>query len=146
LLRKAQRYYDSVGGGDQPVTETQQTVSVWAKATFGRRRKEKLVSYVTDHHAGLTEAVLSARRAKAKRELVIRTCADILIALFQVATAYKFDLWQAVDQRMFVLRGLEWPKPKGGTEKSATTIQQHELPYTETPVLDSAVSPLDTST
>jgi NTP pyrophosphatase (non-canonical NTP hydrolase) len=85
--------------------ETQKSISTWGIKTFGmptnpKKIVERFVEEVIE---------LDTKSSKPSHvEEIIDECADCLVVLYQVATAYGFDLHEAVNIKMKINRVRKW--------------------------------------
>jgi NTP pyrophosphatase (non-canonical NTP hydrolase) len=94
------------------MTETQDSITEWARETFGPAHFEQLVARLNEEVAELITAALSEKTSWSD---VAAECADVYIMLAQVASYCYRDLGAAVDLKMKINRARVWATDGKGT-------------------------------
>lgn len=102
------------------MTETQQTISTWARKTFGDARVGTLVARCNEEMAELIAAAMTISVSDETFSKIAEECADVYIVLCQVAESVGVDLDEQVDRKMAKNRVRKWKVGPGG-------IGQHEV-------------------
>lgn len=87
------------------MSETQQTISEWAEATFGACGSNMRVAVRAQEE--LTE-LLRALSVDDDHPKAAEEVADVVIVLQRLATRLGIDLWAEVERKMLVNRGRTW--------------------------------------
>jgi len=114
------------------MNETQKTISDWGLETFGKAQDRAILIGRTAQEmiealqlvlpsdvgvrldAATRVAIRDVRESPLDEEYIREEAADVLIVLYQVATAYGFDLHAEVDRKMEINRNRKWKVDKDG--------------------------------
>jgi len=94
--------------------ETQKTIHAWATQTFGLLvDKGVAIQRMMQEVDELDYSSLHANTVSPS--IIANECADVLIMLYQVASAFGFDLHEQVDHKMKINRSRTWDVKGDGT-------------------------------